>query len=217
MTSCDFTLVCCVVQCGQGSKALKFAKQHGVRGGTIFLGKGTVHTWLLDLLELGDVRKEVVFMIAENAFADEAMAALAQEMSFHKRNHGIAFSFALRNFIGTKNHTYIPIDEKATVKNTMYEAIFTIVDRGLAEDVVEAATGAGARGGTIINGRGSSVHDTDKVFAMAIEPEKEMVMILVEADKAQDAVTAIREKMHIDEPGNGVLFALSVNQALGLY
>ena len=35
----------------------------------------------------------------------------------------------------------------------MYKAIFTVVDRGKGENVMDAAKSAGARGGTIINAK----------------------------------------------------------------
>ena len=93
----------------------------------------------------------------------------------------------------------------------------TIVEKGLAEDVISAATETGARGGTIINARGSGMHDTDVLFAMPIEPEKEMVLVLTKKDITEAVAKAIREALHIDDPGNGVLFIVGVNEAHGLY
>ena len=65
---------------------------------------------------------------------------------------------------------------------------------------MDAATEAGARGGTIINARGSGIHETSKLFAMEIEPEKEIVLIISEVAQAESITSAIREKMKIDEP-----------------
>ena len=44
------------------------------------------------------------------------------------------------------------------------------------------------QGGTIINARGSSIHETSKFPNMEIEPEKEMVMILAKDDLADQIV-----------------------------
>ena len=98
----------------------------------------------------------------------------------------------------------------------MYRAIFTIVDRGRAEYVMEAATQAGAKGGTIINARGSGIHETNKLFSMEIEPEKEMVMVLSEKDSVDSIVSSIRQKLDIDEPGKGIIFVQDVSKAYGL-
>jgi len=95
--------------------------------------------------------------------------------------------------------------------------IISVVNRGKAEDVIEAAQATGSKGGTIINGRGSGIHETTKLFNMVIEPEKEVVMILSKEDVAENIIAAIREKLEIDKPGNGIIFVQDVNQVYGIY
>ncbi len=76
-----------------------------------------------------------------------------------------------------------------------YEAIFTIVDRGVSDSVIDAATKAGSTGGTIIHGRGGSgTQETAKLFNLEIEPEKDIILILSKVDKTEDIVTSIEEK-----------------------
>lgn len=99
----------------------------------------------------------------------------------------------------------------------MYHVINIIVDKGKAEEVVDAANLAGSTGGTIINARGSGTHETSKVFAMDIEPEKEIVMILSACERTNDIVASIREKLKMDAPGNGIMFIQDVNKTYGLY
>jgi nitrogen regulatory protein PII len=99
----------------------------------------------------------------------------------------------------------------------MYHLITTIVDKGKAEDVINAATKAGSKGGTIINARGSGIHETSKLFSMDIEPEKEIVIILSEVDKTEEIVSSIRTNLKIDEPGNGIIYIQDVNKTYGIY
>ncbi len=99
----------------------------------------------------------------------------------------------------------------------MYKAIFTIVDRGKAEDVITAATCAGSRGGTIINARGSGIHETSKLFNMEISPEKEVVLILAKTEDVTKITDTIVEQLDINKPGNGIIFVQSVENAYGLY
>ncbi|MDD2441331.1 MAG: P-II family nitrogen regulator, partial [Eubacteriales bacterium] len=106
---------------------------------------------------------------------------------------------------------------KKGAENTMYQAISVVVDKGRAELVIDAAARAGSKGGTIINARGSGIHETQKLFAMAVEPEKELVLILSRHDQTEAIVDAIREDLKIDEPGNGIMFIEPVSQAYGLY
>ncbi|GAE94435.1 nitrogen regulatory protein P-II [Gracilibacillus boraciitolerans JCM 21714] len=99
----------------------------------------------------------------------------------------------------------------------MYQNIMAVVDKGKAEDVIESAQKAGSKGGTILNARGSGVHETSKLFSMDIEPEKEIVMILSDENYTEAIVTKIREDLKIDEPGNGIIFVQDVNQTYGIY
>ena len=213
----EYELICCIVNNGQGSKVLKISKNNGIRGGTVFMGSGTIKNKLLNFLDLDDVKKEVVFMAAPSKAAHEAAKALDREMTFRKRNHGIAFTIPMGNLIGSMDNEFSNDNEDRMVKDTVYSAIFTVVDRGVGNDVVDAANAAGARGATIIHARGSGIHETGMLFAMEIEPEKDMVMILAKDDVRSGILASIRENLHIDEPGKGIIFTLGVSEAYGLY
>jgi len=210
----DFELIVTIVPFGQGSKALKIGRKNGVTGGTIFLAHGTVENRLFSLLALDDVEKEIVLMAANENAMPKVMDALDKQLALHKANHGIVFTVSMSDFI---RHNRDDIKETVKIKEkTMYSAVFTVTDRGRAEDVVDAAKAAGARGATIINGRGSGIHETSKLFAMAIEPEKEIIMIIVKDEIVQTVTDAISDAVHIEQPGIGVLFTIPVNEVRGL-
>jgi len=212
----QWVLLCAVVNFGAGSKVMNILRQQGVTGGTIFLGKGTVKSHLLEILDLTDIRKEIVLSVTVPSIADRALEALNQQMAFHKPHHGIAFSISVANQIGVHPVTLDESKERRGVSKPMYKAIFVVVDRGKAEEVIDAAKLAGARGATVINARGSGVHETKKLFAMQIEPEKEIVMILAQTELTNAIVSSIKDQLHIEEPGKGILFVLNVDQTYGL-
>ncbi len=97
-----------------------------------------------------------------------------------------------------------------------YQCIITITSRGSGSDVVEAARRQGSRGGTIVTGRGSSVYETKKLFGAFLEPEKELVITVVEASKTQSIMEAIRKAMDIETPGKGIMFVLDVEDVKGI-
>lgn len=97
-----------------------------------------------------------------------------------------------------------------------YDLIITIVKRGLAEDVVEAAKKAGAAGGTILHGRGTGIHEKVKIMGIAIHPEKEIVLILINTDITDKVSKAIAEAVEIDKPGHGVSFVIGVKKTAGI-
>lgn len=212
----DFSLLSVIVDFGGGSKVLREAKKHGIFGGTIIPGKGTSKNRFLSFLELSDIRREIVLMVTENCLAQNALMYLNEKFRFEKNGHGIAFIYPLSGVFGASKCKCCEISKKE-VENTMYQAITTIVDRGNAEMVIDAAIKAGARGGTIINARGSGIHETSKLFSLEIEPEKEIVLIISNAENTENIVSSIREMLQIDEPGKGILFVSDLSQAIGLY
>lgn len=211
-----YEMIYCVVNYGAASKILKIAKKYGIKGGTIFIGHGTVHSRLLDILGLNDVRKEIVTMVAEYELTSKAIKGVSAEMKFEKPHHGIAFSLSVSEFIGGINvsETNSIINE---VKKSMYNIIYTVVDKGKAEDVIEAANKAGARGGTIINARGAGTNEVRKLFSIVIEPEKEVVFIITKCEQKDSIVKSIRSQLKIDEAGKGILFVMDINEVYGLH
>jgi len=203
-----------IVNVGVGRKVIRIAKKNGILGGTVFLGRGTVNSRFLKFLDLDDVHKEIVLMLGEKLEVLQVLEAIVHELALHKPNHGIAFTVSVKNLIGSCR--YQNVKEERGGESPMHEAVFVIVDRGKAEDVVDAAIKAGSKGATILHGRGSGIHETSKLFAMEIEPEKEMVLILAEENLTEAITESIRKEMKIEEPGKGIMFILGVNKAYGL-
>ena len=91
-----------------------------------------------------------------------------------------------------------------------YEMINIIVNKGYAEDAMTAARKAGASGGTIIAAKGTAKEGDEKFFGVDIVPEKDMLMILVPADKKEAILTSIKELPCFAKAGSGIIFC---NQA----
>ncbi len=97
-----------------------------------------------------------------------------------------------------------------------FDLIITIVNRGYASDVVKATKQAGAEGGTILNGRGSGIHENAKVFGIAVEPEKEIVLTIIDQTKTELVLKAITAEVGLDKPGKGIAFVLEIDKAVGI-
>jgi nitrogen regulatory protein PII len=101
-------------------------------------------------------------------------------------------------------------------KDLDFNLILTVVNRGFADTVIEAARGAGARGGTIFYARGTGVHELEKFFAVSIQPEKEVVMSLVRKDNVQEIMRQIVLAAGLETAGRGLSIALPVNSVVGI-
>lgn len=213
---CTYELYCVIVNNHIGTKVIKMARELGISGATVMMAKGTIQSGVLSFLGINDIRREMVLMAARRDIGDEAFQKIATHFAFHKPSHGIGFSIPLTDIIGAKSCVIDPKIQRKK-ENTMYDLIFIVVDRGNAEFVVDAATKAGAHGATILNARGSGIHETQKVFHITIEPEKEMVMILAKKESTKAITESIKTDLDIEKPGKGVIFVMDVTQTVGLY
>lgn len=210
-------LLTVIVNAGQGSKALKQGRLAGITGGTILLGRGTVgkhsHFWS----DEHEIRREIVLMIADEHRIRQAIANMQRTLKLGKPFHGIAFSIRICGLLGSSVcRTDLTLNAEDEDLN-MQKAVFAIVDKGMAETIVEAAESAGAHGATIINARGAGIHETSRLFAMAVEPEREIVLIIDDVARMPAIIEAVRHAADLDQPGHGILFAVDVDQAIGLY
>ena len=97
-----------------------------------------------------------------------------------------------------------------------HEVIFCIVNAGFSDEVMDAAREFGARGGTVIRARGTANSEAEKLFNIAVQPEKEIVMILVEAKLKNDILHALYKTVGLNTPGQGIAFTTPVDDVVGL-
>ena len=97
-----------------------------------------------------------------------------------------------------------------------HEVIFCIVNTGFSDEVMNAAREAGAGGGTVIRARGTANQEAEKIFNIAIQPEKEIVMILVKKSLKNDILHALYKRVGLSTPSQGIAFAMPVNDVVGL-
>lgn len=102
------------------------------------------------------------------------------------------------------------------MKGYKHEVIICIVNSGFSESVMDAARELGARGGTLIRGRGTANAEAEKLYGIAIQPEKEIVMILVDTAIKNDILHALYKSVGLQTPGQGIAFALPVEDVVGL-
>ena len=93
-----------------------------------------------------------------------------------------------------------------------FELIVCIVNAGFSQNVMEAARAAGARGGTIVRGRGSANPEAEEFFNITIQPDKEIVFILVKASIKDTVLKAVYKNSGLPTEGQGIAFSLPVER-----
>ena len=97
-----------------------------------------------------------------------------------------------------------------------FKLIAAIVPKGAAGKVMDAAREAGAEGGTILLARGTGVHEARRVFGMSMSTERELLLILIDPERAQEVLDSMVRAGRLDEPSRGMAFVLSVDEVKGI-
>ena len=96
---------------------------------------------------------------------------------------------------------------------TKHKLIVTIVNRGKSEKAVNTLHRAGATGATIILGHGAAVQ---LMPGISVEPEKEIVLTLVEAEQVRQVFDSIVQELDLNEPNKGIAFVVPLDEVAGI-
>ena len=91
--------------------------------------------------------------------------------------------------------------------------ITCIVQRGMADKIVLAAQEAGATGATIYFARGEGVRERLGILALAVEAEKEVIIVAVADDQADHIFERMYIAGELDTPGMGFIYMTKLDKA----
>lgn len=190
-----------IVKKGEASKLMSAARAKGAPGGSVISARGTATNSILAALGLGDTSREVLLSVVEREKLDEILSAVK-----HVRASGIAL--VIDAFRGA--------EEEEMEMDGQYEMIQVICQDGYSEDIMAVARRAGAKGGTVVNARGTSTEQDVKFFGSPLVPEKEILMIVMEKSRAEAVRKAISQMEILNKKGMGIMFSVPVRDFVNL-
>ncbi len=213
----NYKLLICMVGRNKGDKLMSIAKAAGARGGTVTLGRSFHGNRILQALSLADVMQDVVFTL----LCDECDAVLEAVTSTAEQHPGkfggrgmlLDVSSVLSRTGADNQEIQKP---EGTRMESGYQLITVIVNSGYGDDVMEAARKAGAHGGTIFSARGTGTEEDVKFFGITLVPEKDMLLIAGENEKADAILKAISEVPILNQPGGGIAYCMNIEKFVHL-
>jgi nitrogen regulatory protein PII len=213
----EFQIITLILSEQQCHRFSRIARDKDIHGGTAIIGKGTVNSATLNLFGIKSQRREIVSIMVEKERAKELLDYFAEELQLNEPGHGIAYvtyaTLAEQIINGKQDTLNIAQNMEG---DSMYKKMTVIVNRGMADIVMEIARKAGVKGGTVIHGRGTGSEFTEKLFGVEIVPEKELVIILMPSDLVSKVADELYRELQLDVPGNGILFVEPVAEVRGL-
>lgn len=225
MQNVSLSMLVTIVDRGKGDAVAELLRHEGVLLHYIQLGHGTAHKGILSLLGLKDTDKDVVFSFVRSGVAARSMRRLSYALEMDLPGRGIAFTIPVGSVGGAQALHYLMGEEKPVTseegnttmqEQTKNDLIVAIVNRGYTDAVMDAALPAGARGGTVVHARGAGSEEASQFFGITIQPEKEMVLILVDHENKVPVMQAITRGAGLSTEGHGIIFSLPVNDVMGV-
>lgn len=210
-----------IVDRGKGETVAAELRRRRILVQFVLLGHGTAGAEIMDLLGLDEPEKDVVLALVPGPASGGVLAALTERLELYRPGRGIAFTIDLCSISALAHHRIAAAEAAHTPfhkedvpmrQGTLHELIVVIAEHGFAADVMDTARAAGARGGTVVRGRSLSSEEAQKFLKITIQPEKDVVLILVPAEGRQPVMKAICA----EGTGHPLAFSLPVSDVTGL-
>ena len=105
--------------------------------------------------------------------------------------------------------------KSAPAINYNYEIILAIANEGYTDTVMDAARAAGARGGTVLHGKGTGSKDAEKFFSVSIASEKEVILIVAKSSEKAAIMQSIVQGAGVGTEAGAVVLSLPVTAVAG--
>ena len=91
--------------------------------------------------------------------------------------------------------------------------ITCVVQRGLADIIIQAAREAGAQGATVYFARGMGIRERLGILGVSVEVEKEIIEIVVSKDQVERVFERMYLAGNLDTPGMGIMYITPLEKA----
>lgn len=199
---------------------LDFFAEHGVKNVLATQCRGSAGHKILEYMALEDCEKILLSAFVPVDKLHDIKKGIINELNLNDSGNGIALTVPIDCIGGKSALKYFASDaalpEEDTMQEAKYSLIITVVNQGFADTVMDAARAENARGGTILNAKGTGAGFTEKFFGVTITEEKEMIYIVAKREQRDAIIRAIMQHAGANTPAMGAVFALPVDSVEGV-
>ena len=184
-------------------------------------GRGTASREVLEFYDLEPTAKSVVSCIADQERTRSLIREAKKRLLLDVPGNGILLTVPIKSVCGGRTLAYFTegageSGQEARDLTFSHELIFVIMNQGYTDEVMEAARGAGARGGTVLHAKGTGAELAKKFFGVSLAEEKEILLIVSDMKEKTEIMKAIATRSGPDSPAGAISFTLPVSEVVGV-
>lgn len=205
-----------IVDKGKALTVNEFYERNGVFFTVVTRGYGTASSEILDVLGLEESEKDILISMADQSVAKSVMSIFNDRLSGAGVGKGIACRLKLNAapnlLVQTLGLMAKRTEEKKVESNDKYSLIIISVEQGYADEVMAVAKKAGARGGTLMRAHQMVNELTQSLYAKDFTPERELLLIVVDAEKRNAVLESVNSEHGIRKEANALVVSLPVEE-----
>ncbi|MBE6598455.1 MAG: P-II family nitrogen regulator [Ruminococcaceae bacterium] len=181
-------------------------------------GHGTATKSMRDLLGLEFNEKRVVITVCDEKKTEEYIKAQRLHLYIDAPGNGIVCAVPIKSVGGGRTLAYLGGDKEQKVAPKIdyrYELILAIANEGCTDIVMDAARASGARGGTVLHGKGTGAKNAENFFKVNIASEKEMIVIVAPTEQKSEIMRSVIQSAGPGTEAGAIVFSLPVTEVAG--
>lgn len=192
-----------------------------------FRGQGTAKTEILDICGLQGRTRLFTVSIVPKIAVRGVYEKLEEFFHIRKKGMGVAVTVPvtgaqeriltlLKEEVSEKIKKNIESDVQKMKEEALYTMILVAVKAGYSDEVIEAATKAGAGGGTVIRGRRQGTEAMVQFLGISMQEEQDFVMIIAPKEKKASIMESIGKSCGLQTEACGTILSVPVDEVLGI-
>ncbi|MCL2834950.1 MAG: hypothetical protein FWD78_17405 [Treponema sp.] len=193
--------------------------------------RGTATSEVLDYLGIGESEKALIVCLEKPGMAPLLLRDVRKRLGRGNPGMGIAFTVPLSGINTPILKSLVTRNRKKNRKGAgksrsgaerrnshrnKHSVIISVINHGYADQLMNAALGAGASGGTVLNAHCQNFEGMVSYFGIMVQEERELVMILANPRKKSAIMEVIGRTCGMDSDARGVIFSAPVDRAIRL-
>ena len=216
----ELNFVLSVLDRSRGEAMTALYREAGLPVVLTFLGRGTATSEQLGFYGLEATEKTVVAAVAGREETRQLIRSAKRKLFIDIPGNGVMMAVPVKSVGGGKTLAYLTGSETPTPGTPElrfdHELILVILNQGYTDEVMDAARGAGAAGGTVLHARGTGARYAEKFFGVSLAQEKEVILIAARAEEKAAIMRAVAGETGPSTPAGAIAFSLPISTVAGL-